>query len=224
MKLTCPSCGFENESEDAGASDPRGLACRSCGASLRAPARRAGEYDGYAVGRRVLKVAPLWVLLCVVGFVALLFALRWASRPLARGDEFRNEATNQPPAPTPTPTPTRARDVAAVEPKTPPGDAGEATAATEPDAPSAEEEAASFSVQVGAFDDRSDANELVSRLRAKGFDARVVESEDSRRFRFQVRSGLFKTREEAARLSAQLRSKGVAGQTVIVEPAGGKQK
>jgi cell division protein FtsN len=81
-----------------------------------------------------------------------------------------------------------------------------------------EEESASFSVQAGAFDDRSQANELVSYLRAAGFDARVVEADASKRFRFQVRSGLFRTREDAARLAAQLRSKGVAVQTVIVEP------
>ncbi|HEX8117090.1 MAG TPA: SPOR domain-containing protein, partial [Pyrinomonadaceae bacterium] len=66
--------------------------------------------------------------------------------------------------------------------------------------------------------DLSQANEQVSRLRAAGFEARVVESDAATRFRFQVRSGRYATREEAARLTAELRARGVAGETVIVDP------
>ena len=40
------------------------------------------------------------------------------------------------------------------------------------------------------------------------------------RFRYQVRSGRFATREDATRLAARLRAKRLAGETVIVEPAG----
>lgn len=246
MKLTCPRCGSENhfdETKDVGA---RLGVCLSCGADLHAneSARRAGAYDGYAVGRRVLKAVPAWLLLCVAGFVCVLLVFKWASRPLGRAgaeaDEFRNEATNRtPPTPTPPdshavakpsnqPTEEAPREAQTSTPATPPTDAGghtedgAASAGDTQDAPGArvvseEEEAASFSVQAGAFDDRSQANELVSRLRAAGFDARVVESEPSKRFRFQVRSGLFQTREEAARLAAQLLSKGI--QTVVVEPS-----
>ena len=237
MKLTCQSCGFENEIEGSlGAGAPR-LFCRTCAARLNAGAARDGGYDGYAVGRRVLRAAPAWLLLCVAGFAAALFLFRWASRPLrdARDEEFRNEATNRRPAESPTREAARAHPPqidapaeAGGEAKQPaavahedgakgPNDAGGANGA-EPDGPSPGREAASFSVQVGAFADLSDANEQVSRLRAAGFDGRVVEAEGSRRFRFQVRTGLFPARDEAARLSGQLRARGVAADSVVVEP------
>jgi cell division septation protein DedD len=235
MKLTCPNCGFENDIEEASAGDARRRACASCGAGLHANAQRAGVYDGYAVGRRVLRVVPAWLLLLVAAFVVALLLLKWASRPVGKsggvhGDDFNNEATNRTPPERPSPPDShaspehadRAREEAAREPRGG-GAGGDSQAAAdsggERQGVSETEEAASFSVQAGAFDDRSQANELVSRLRAAGFGARVVEADESKRFRFQVRSGLFRTREEAARLSAQLRSKGVAVENVIVEPA-----
>jgi cell division protein FtsN len=238
MKLKCPRCGSANELEET--NDAGAHRCALCGAGVSADARvrRTGVYDGYAVGRRVLKFVPAWLLICVACFVVVLFLFKWAARPVgnagAREDEFRNEATNRPPPPTPTPSDShtnakpsdRPREDVGREPGEPSeGETGDA-AATEAGAQrvgdargvNEAEETASYSVQAGAFDDRSQANELVSRLRASGFDARVVAAEDSRRFRFQVRSGLFQTREEAARLVAQLRPKGF-GQTVIIEPA-----
>jgi cell division septation protein DedD len=238
MKLTCPRCGKENELDETKDADARRRACASCGADMSggAVARRAGHYDGYAVGRRVLKVVPAWLLLCVACFVAVLLLFKWASRPVgkagAREEEFKNEATNRT-APTPSPPDSHAsakpsgvaREDASRSQETPTGEASEEPS-TETNGEgsggarvvSEAEESASFSVQAGAFVDHSQANELVSRLRASGFDARVVEAEASKRFRFQVRSGLFRTHEEAARLAAQLRSKGVAVETVIIEP------
>lgn len=196
--------------------------------------RRAREYDGYAVGRRVVSIAPAWLLLMVAGLVAVLLALSWAARPVvdegAAGEGFRNEATNRAPA---RDAGTAARDskaaaapgagggAAKVETAAPsPSPAAEGSGASEPRgaAGGPADERGVFSVQVGAFADVSQANELVSRLRAAGFEARVVESEETTRFRFQVRSGRHATREEAATLGARLRAAGVAGQTVIVEP------
>lgn len=222
MELNCPSCGSANEAgKGTGAQ-----ACLKCGASLdgaratRGSARAPSNYDGYAVGRRVLKIAPVWLLLCVAGFVVVLLLFSWLSRPVGpsrkEGEEvFKNEAMNQPPP----------RD-AGKESKTPPAArAGAANAqATASEAGAAPVQGgdavqAAFSVQVGSFDDRSQANEQVSRLRAAGFDAHVEESDAATRFRFQVRSGHFATREEAARRAAQLRAKHLAGETVIVEPA-----
>ena len=170
---------------------------------------RGREYDGYAVGRRVLRLAPLWLLLVVVAFVLALLLFRWVGRRgAAEGEAFRNEATNQQAA-TPEAThtagsPLKSLPVAKVTP-----------------APTVEakDEAGSYSVQVGAYAELSQANEQVSRLRAAGFEARVFESADATRFRFQVRSGTYATREEAARLAADLRARGVAGETVIVEPS-----
>lgn len=234
MKIKCPRCGSENELGETKDADARLHACASCGAGLSANERlrHASRHDGYAVARRVLKVVPAWLLLCVAGFVVVLLLFKWASRPVGRSrgageDEFKNEATNRPPPLQPSPSASHANAKPSDSPRE------ESTRAADPsaggrdivdahgtgDARSAsdEEEAASFSVQAGAFDDRSQANELVSHLRASGFDARVVEADASKRFRFQVRSGLFRTREDAARLAAELRAKGV-GQTVIIEP------
>ncbi|HVF44945.1 MAG TPA: hypothetical protein VM936_18110, partial [Pyrinomonadaceae bacterium] len=99
MKPTCPRCGSENQFDETKDADARLGVCPSCGADLRAPsaARRAEAYDGYAVGRRVLKAVPAWLLLSLAGFVVVLLAFKWASRPVgqtgADEDELRNEAT-----------------------------------------------------------------------------------------------------------------------------------
>ncbi|MET0648320.1 MAG: SPOR domain-containing protein [Pyrinomonadaceae bacterium] len=216
MKLTCPHCGKKNINETA-------AACPSCGESVvgSKSARRAREYDGYAVGRRVLSLAPAWLLLIAAAFVLALLLFSWMSRRGgARGEEaFRNEATNQQSA-----TPEAARGAAS--PPTPTPEAADAEGRAAPgathgatgDAGDAAFEAGSYSVQVGAFAELSQANEQVSRLRAAGFDARVVESGGATRFRFQVRSGRYAAREEAARLASDLRARGVAGETVIIDP------
>jgi hypothetical protein len=211
MKLTCLHCGEQSLDEAA-------AACPSCGESVggRRPARRARAYDGYAVGRRVLKLAPAWLLLTAVAFVLALLFVSWAARRGgASGEEaFRNEATNRPAA-------TSGGPLAAGTPSKP-APASEATppaTAEAKDVPAASDEAGSYSVQVGAFAELSQANEQVSRLRAAGFEARVAESGEATRFRFHVRSGLYATREEAARLASNLRARGVAGETVIIEPS-----
>lgn len=193
MKPTCPHCGEKNIDEIA-------AACHACGGRLRGSrksARRARDYDGYAVGRRVLRVAPAWLLLTVVAFVLALLFFGWVSR---RGGASEDEAFRH-----------------GVTTQSPPPPEGAHTAA---DVTAASDGAGSYSVQVGAFAELSQANEQVSRLRAAGFEARVAEAGGATRFRFRVRSGLYATREEAARLAAHLRARGVAGETVIVEPGG----
>jgi hypothetical protein len=192
-------------------------ACPACGESVGGgkSARRAREYDGYAVGRRVLRLVPVWLLLIAVVFVLALLFFNWvARRGGASGEEaFRNEATNQPSA-----TPESAHAAGSPLRPAPTTDATPAATAEVKEVAAASDEAGSYSVQVGAFAELSQANEQVSRLRAAGFDARAVESGEATRFRFQVRSGLYATREEAARLASELRARGVAGDTVIVEP------
>ena len=189
----------------------RGLEC-DCVRAARGRLRRVRGRPSRVEGRAA------WALLCVAGLVVVLLLFKWAARPVGRAgtreDEFRNEATNRAPPPTPSPADSHAgakpsdgpREDKRQEAGTPATE--ESGGRTEDDtqggrvAPgvSEGEEAASFSVQAGAFEAHSQANELVSRLRAAGFDARVVEAEASKRFRFQVRSGLFRTREEAAPL------------------------
>jgi cell division septation protein DedD len=220
MELICPHCGAKNSSETA-------AACAACGGSLGAGrgARRAREYDGYAVGRRVLSLAPAWLLAVIAAFVLMLLLFSWPGRRAGegggqqQGDAFLNEATNRPASP-----PAAARE-AAPEQKTERTRAPESaqvspSPAPAPDSQGGAGEGETFSVQVGAFADLSQANEQVSRLRAAGFEARVVESLAATRFRFQVRSGSYVTWGEAAGLATRLRAAGVAGQTVIVEPEG----
>lgn len=211
MNLTCPHCGKKNLDETA-------TACPSCGESVggHTPARHVRAYDGYAVGRRVLRLAPAWLLLTIVTFVLALLFFSWAGRRGGASEEeaFRNEATNSPAV-----TPAGAHAAGTPFKPSPPSDATPAATAEMQDAAAATDEAGSYSVQVGAFVEVSQANEQVSRLRAAGFEARVAESGEATRFRFQVRSGLYATREEAARLASDLRARGIAHETVIIEPS-----
>ncbi|HEX7316180.1 MAG TPA: SPOR domain-containing protein [Pyrinomonadaceae bacterium] len=173
---------------------------------------RERESDSYAVGRRVLRLAPAWLLLTVVAFGLALLFFSWVGRGGGSEDEaFRNEATNLS-------APEAARAAASPLKATRTPSATPAATAEEKSTPAATDEAGAYSVQVGAFAEASQANEQVSRLRAAGFEARVVEAGVETRFRFQVRSGLYATREEAARLASELRARGVAGETVIVDP------
>jgi cell division septation protein DedD len=163
----------------------------------------------------VLKLAPVWLLLIVLAFVLALLFFSWVGRRGGASEEaFRNEATNQLSA-----TPEGAHATASPSRSAPTLAATPAATAEVKDVAAASDEAGSYSVQVGAFAELSQANEQVSRLRAAGFEARVVEPGGATRFRFQVRSGLYPTREEAARLASDLRARGVAGETVIVEPS-----
>lgn len=208
MEQTCPHCGGKTFDEAA-------PACASCGVGVggRKAARRAREYDGYAVGRRLLSLAPAWLLLTAAAFALALLLFSWLGRGGGESgeDAFRNEATNRQAA-----TPEAAR---AAGPPQGPAPTPHATPAPSGAAGVAPDEAGSYSVQVGAFAGQSQANEQVSRLRAAGFEARVVEAVEATRYRFQVRSGLYQTRDEAARLASDLRARGVAGDTVVVEPS-----
>jgi septal ring-binding cell division protein DamX len=206
MEQTCPHC-------EEKMSDETTTACPSCGAVVRKQARRSREYDGYEVGRRLLRLAPVWLLLIAVAFVLALLVFGWLSRRGAPGEEaFRNEATNQSAT-----TPEAAR-ASSSPPKPTPTPAVAESSASPAATPAAPDEAGSYSVQIGAFADISRANEEVSRLRAAGFEARVSESNAATRFRFRVRSGLYATREEAARLASELRARGVAAGAVIIDP------
>jgi cell division septation protein DedD len=225
MELTCPRCGAKNGRANTSA---LAASCSACGGSLAkgGGASRPREYDGYAVGLRVLRLAPAWLLLVVVAFALALLLFSWSGRRAGAPEEeaFRNEMTNRAPAPDEVARPgvssAKAPRAAAVAPPAAPSAAPTATtpATPGPAVEGAGDEAEAYSVQVGAFADLSQANEQVSRLRAAGFDARVVESGAATRFRFQVRSGRYAAREEAAALGARLRAAGVAGDTVIVEP------
>ena len=103
MEFVCPRCGSKNSKEKAGAAEGD-FECAECGASLgvgsRAVARPLPAYDGYEIGRRVLKIAPGWIVLCVAAFVLALIFFSWMSRPVGNTGAssegvFKNEAMNQ---------------------------------------------------------------------------------------------------------------------------------
>ena len=71
-----------------------------------------------------------------------------------------------------------------------------------------------YSVQVAAFNAHRDATSLASRLKERGFDARVVGA----RAPYRVRVGRYATRADAAAALARMRASKVSGIVVEAEP------
>jgi cell division septation protein DedD len=102
---------------------------------------------------------------------------------------------------TPTPTPAPPAPPA---PNAPPAPAGDTGARAMPHA---------YAVQVLAVKSAAQVDDMLTRLKVMGFDARVVR--DSTGF-FKVRVGRYATREEAVRTQQRLRTR-VGGQPFVVE-------
>lgn len=71
-----------------------------------------------------------------------------------------------------------------------------------------------YSVQVAAFERKRDADALVARLRARGFQVRAVGS----RAPYRVRVGRYATREEAVAAQGRMKASRVSGMVVEAEP------
>lgn len=80
--------------------------------------------------------------------------------------------------------------------------------------PSTPETGPEFSVQVAAFNARSEATSLASRLKGRGFDVRVVGD----RAPYRVRIGRYATRAEAVAALGRMRASQVRGIVVEAEP------
>ncbi len=203
--------------------------------------------DGYAVGLRVMRIAPVWLLLSSVGFLSILLLLSWASQPIPQAvavaaqpaaQAQRNEASNSSPLKTQVPVLPAERPAQPAQqarPEAPAQPAPAAQPAPQPAAPAAPQPAAEpaapaqpaqpkplsggkFAVQVASFKEASEANERVSALRAAGFDAEAVAVEiPNRGLWHRVICGRAKTREEASSLGAQLRAKGAVKDVMIME-------
>ena len=107
-------------------------------------------------------------------------------------------------SPGPTERPVAARPVAAPAPAASP--AADRPAAAPAPARPAEVRAADWAVQVGAFKDRGQAENVRRPLAAAGFEAYVLAGTgDDGQPRYKVRVGTFKTREEAGRMAARVR-------------------
>ncbi|HWS90329.1 MAG TPA: SPOR domain-containing protein [Pyrinomonadaceae bacterium] len=172
-----------------------------------APPPRAAAADPFAVGVRVLKMAPAWLLFTAVCCSALVMTLGWVrstgeaeSLPSKRNDARAAKAEKASAKPeagapasaslagasgpkttaandAPAPAPTQA---AAPQPEPRPGTAAAPKADEKPrvETPApAAEGGGNFTAQVGSFNSQSEANERVSSLRAAGFDARSVVAE-----------------------------------------------
>lgn len=194
-------------------------------------------YDKYAVGMRVLRISPVWLLLSSAGFFAVLLTLSWMSKPVvpvgevvaAMGERVPNEARS--PAPGTAPAAPEAMieaAKAAAERALPPAakaaakPAGEANITPAPPqvAPGSGpgEGSGRYTVQVGSFSDPSEANLCISQLRAAGFEASAASVELPQRGTwYRVQAGRFETREEAAKAGAQMRAGGVAAAFIVTE-------
>ena len=205
---------------------------------------QAHAYDKYAVGMRILRISPVWLLLSTFGFLSIIILFSWMSRPDGSASAssesdtvLRNEAINRSPAPATAPVVevAPAAAAAAAEPvaeqpaPAPPLEASakEVTPAQASPAPLAQEVAprtaavetvGNFTVQVGSYPDASQANERVSALRASGVEAQAAGVEIPKRGTwYRVQAGRFRTRDEATRFGAQLRARGAADNVIVAE-------
>jgi hypothetical protein len=212
-------------------------------APVESPRAPEPAYDKYAVGMRILRVSPIWLLLSTLGFISIIILFGWMSRPAGRVEAsaldagVKNEATNQslPPAPVvapetapaaetvaaeaPAPTAEAAKEEPKQQPSQEPQPPPQETRPQEVTPPAAEpSNAGNFTVQVGSYPEASQANERVSALRASGFEARAAAAEIPKRGTwYRVQAGRFQTREEATRFGAQLRAKGAADNVIVAE-------
>jgi cell division protein FtsN len=74
-----------------------------------------------------------------------------------------------------------------------------------------------FAIQLGSFRVAAEAEAQAGTLRDAGFDARVVEQQNSKRPWYCVQTGLFGGREEAAQRLSELRAKGFAASYTLKE-------
>lgn len=106
--------------------------------------------------------------------------------------------------PPPAETPVRQRDTAATPARRP--------AVTAP--PAAGGTASAFSVQVAAYNVKSQADAMAAKLRKGGYEARV----DGRAAPFRVRIGRYATRAQASAVQRSLKAKLITGIVVQVDP------
>ena len=113
----------------------------------------------------------------------------------------------------------RGATTAATTPVAPPATPRDATPSIPVNAPviqsaaPASSTARSYSVQVAATNTRASAQTIVSRMSARGYQARI----DGTAAPFRVRVGRYATRPEAASLLNEMKAKGIDGFIAIVE-------
>ncbi len=217
-------------------------------AARPAVAPKANAPDPFAVGVRLLRMAPAWLLFVTVLCGALVMVLGWvrgdgdaATARLSRrqNDALSVKTTPKPDAPAPKTAAANSPEVAASAPAAAPVQApppvevapaqvqapapAEQPAAPKPVEPAKAEQpaptdnaGAKFTVQVGSYNNQSEANGHVSRLRAAGFESRSASVElPGRGTWYRVLVGRFAERAEASKTVAQLRVKGAASGALV---------
>ncbi|MCA1593900.1 MAG: SPOR domain-containing protein [Acidobacteria bacterium] len=197
--------------------------------------------DNYAVGVRLLRIAPAWLLLGGISFISIIVLCSWI-RPVGTSETFaanpvrQNEAINLAPAPAsslpaksilpeapvaasePVAEAKASKEVKAAEDSTSSAELKPTQAATAKRSEEPAGESGNFTLQVSSHSEMSQANGQVSTLRAAGFEAHVTQVEIAKRGTwYRVQSGRFQTREEASRYASQLRDKGAAASAIITE-------
>lgn len=192
----------------------------------------------------VMSVSQLWLLVSGLLFISFIVLISWSTRPNAQANNLTlkhastNSAINMTAQLTASPAPDEAVEMtsessyqnsarAAVAPtpviNTEPNmklrpvveaKAARGLSLSQPDVP----QDGSFTVQVGSYNQLTQADERVARLKAAGLDARVAQVEIPKRGTwYRVQTGRFFTRDEATRYITQLRSKGLAQDGFITE-------
>ena len=217
------------------------------------PNRRhdADAPDMFAVGVRVLRMAPAWLLTMTLGCTTLVLLLSWMGAGGAATADVHSPALNDARSSRPASAASAAGTTTAhqLEPARPANAAGSAPSAdnkpatqaaapthaassseqpaasvappqsgekVQPESPARGDETdAKFTVQVGSFNNQSEANEHVSNLRAAGFDSRTVAVEIQGRSWYRVQVGRVSDRGEATKTVASLRAKGAGGAIVV---------
>jgi cell division septation protein DedD len=118
-------------------------------------------------------------------------------------------ATTPPPAPKPVPSAAATTTAATTTPKTPSAAATTPAAAARPAPPaSAPASKAAFVVQLAALNSRGEADAMVKRLAARGYEAYVQAPATGSPSVFRVRVGNYQTRREAESVAARIEKEG----------------
>ncbi len=192
--------------------------------------------DKYRLGVRLMRVSPLWLLVCGLGLVSTMVFFNWIKKPSEVGGDvtinlapLRKVSTNESVAPATTaPAPLQQAEPATPPPTTPPVVAEQQqqqqSAPVVPAVQSVIQPALQndgrFTVQIGSFKEASEAEKIVETLRSGGFEARAEQAEVPKRGVWhRVYAGQFGDRAEALRYAAELRSKGLVQNTIVAEIA-----
>jgi cell division protein FtsN len=186
---------------------------------VRARPRRRGGAAPHQRKSRLGSFLFLVGLLGVLGgtFVAGAMAGRFSFRPTAAATNGRNAERPAKPAPPPQPELTFYRELTAplTSPPLPPRPAAKPMPKREPvaaDAPNAADASprtdtvARYTVQVGSYNVRAQADALRDRLASQGHEAYIAEAEAGGFTRYRVRIGTFATADEARQAAVRLAS------------------